>query len=214
MENSYKGFYCSICDYSNHKFFDTQNQTVTFSEKFCRDIVENSLTNLLFWHIHLHKYSNLVSKFLLSCDLKGNFQPDVKIPEEILFIEDEHVGKSLRDCRSERNTQHWFTYCRNVCRQFKINEFNDYFEPDLDKIEDFSDFIKKQVTTIRHGGKGIGIIDEITSGNSRILQAELRRSRKTNKRHKKKSRSLKKSVDTSIAKHHQKFHSDQDLENP
>lgn len=68
LYDSYKGFYCSICDHGNHQFFNKKTRTIQFSEKFCRDVVENSLSNLLFFHIDIVKYSNLVSKFLLSCD--------------------------------------------------------------------------------------------------------------------------------------------------
>lgn len=74
--NTYKGFYCTLCDYESHKFIDTENSKVTFSEKFCRDIIEHSLPTLMFFHVHLHKYANLVSKFMLSCDIKGDYSYD------------------------------------------------------------------------------------------------------------------------------------------
>lgn len=68
---------------------NTEENVITYSEKFCRDIVENSLNSLLFFHIDLVKYANLISKFLLSCDSKGNFEADIPIPEDIVFVYDE-----------------------------------------------------------------------------------------------------------------------------
>jgi len=74
--SSFKGFYCSLCDYENHQFIDTHKSTITFSEKFCRDIVEHTLPTLMFFNVHLHKFNNMVSKFMLSCDIKGNYSYD------------------------------------------------------------------------------------------------------------------------------------------
>lgn len=79
--DSYKGFYCSLCNYENHKYFNLEKNEVVFSEKYCRDIVEHTLPNLMFFHIHINKYLNLISKFLLSCDFKGDYQVDVPIPK-------------------------------------------------------------------------------------------------------------------------------------
>ncbi len=100
--DSYQGFYCTICNYEYHQFFTTEK--VIFSEKFCRDVVENTLPVLLFFHSNIVKYSNLVSKFLVSCDHKGDYMADVKIPKEYLFIIDEKIEKDLRGCTVERNS--------------------------------------------------------------------------------------------------------------
>ena len=93
--DTYKGFYCTICDAGSHKYFNLDKNEVVFSEKFCRDIIENTLTSLLFFHVHINKYANLVSKFLLSCDKKGDYQPNVKIPLDVIFLGDEIVEKNL-----------------------------------------------------------------------------------------------------------------------
>lgn len=74
---SYKGFYCSICNYNMQEFFDVKKRTVQYSEKFCRDLVTGSLSTLLFYYNDIVKYNNLVSKFLLSCDKNGEFEADI-----------------------------------------------------------------------------------------------------------------------------------------
>ena len=104
MYNSYKGFYCTICNYENHKFFNTNKQEIIYSEKFCRDMVENTLPTLVFFHVDIVKYINLVSKFLLSCDHKGDYMADVPIPEKLIFVPDQNIVKQLKDCKSERNS--------------------------------------------------------------------------------------------------------------
>lgn len=86
---SYKGFYCSICNYNMQEFFDIKGRTVQYSEKFCRDLVTSSLSTLLFYYNDIVKYNNLVSKFLLSCDKNGEFEADIQIPEDVVFIFEE-----------------------------------------------------------------------------------------------------------------------------
>lgn len=152
--DSYKGFYCAICNYENHKFIEEKRLSVVYSEKFCRDITENTLPSLLFLHVHLNKYANLVSKFLLSCDHKGDYQVDVSIPKKNLFISDEVIEKDLNGCRNERNAKAWFVYCRPVCEKFKIATFSEYFEPEVKKIKVYTEFLHHKTAELTHGGKG------------------------------------------------------------
>ena len=68
---SYKGFYCTICNFENHKFFDVKNHKIFYSEKFCRDLVENSLPSLLIYHIDVIKLLNIATKMVVHCDFRG-----------------------------------------------------------------------------------------------------------------------------------------------
>ena len=88
LYESYKGFYCAICNYNNNKFFKKDTSQVVFSEKFCWDIIENSLPTLKFFAVDINKYANLISKYLLSCDHKGDYLADVSIPMDYLFLAD------------------------------------------------------------------------------------------------------------------------------
>lgn len=115
LYESYKGFYCAICNYNNTPFFDKSNNKIIFSEKFCRDIVENTLPTLKFFTIDINKYSNLISKFLLSCDSKGDYLADVPVPTDYLFLADETDSELLEGCKNERNSSDWFLKCEGVC---------------------------------------------------------------------------------------------------
>lgn len=97
----------------------------------------------MFFHVDVHKYLNLISKFLLSCDHKGDYLADVPIPKKLIFIPDENIEKSLNECRDERNTQNWFVYCKSSCEKFKINTFELFFEPDTEKFDSFYEFIRE-----------------------------------------------------------------------
>jgi hypothetical protein len=83
---SYKGFYCAICNFDNQKYFDLNKRTVDFSEKFCRDIVEHSLESLILFHVDIVKLLNLVTRLLVSCDFRGEFNVDAQFPKEHTFF--------------------------------------------------------------------------------------------------------------------------------
>lgn len=89
-----------------------------------------------------------MSKFLLSCDFKGDYMADVPVPRKLIFIPDEIIQKDLIQCKNERNTQNWFTYCKPSCEKFKVSTFEEFFEPDLDKFEAFYQFIRESIQQI------------------------------------------------------------------
>ena len=70
---TYEGIYCTLCNAENHKFFDVQNKKIRFSNKFCRDIVDHSLHFLLYFHNHIPKLNNILSRYVVSCSNGGVF---------------------------------------------------------------------------------------------------------------------------------------------
>lgn len=169
---SYRGLYCSLCNYNNHEFFDVKNRTMIYSEKFCRDMVTSTLNTLLFFYHDLVKYNNLVSKFLLSCDKNGEFEADIMIPTDVVFVYDDIVSKNLSDCRKNRNQASWVIHCNAICEQFKWNKFASYYEPELQRYKAYIKFLQAQQIKIVNGGKATGILVE-NIVNKRIL-TELR----------------------------------------
>lgn len=140
FQNSYKGFYCSICNYNTHEYFMEKERIIQYSEKFCRDLITTSLSSLLFFYEDIVKYTNLVSKFLLSCDKNGEFEADIPIPENVIFVTDDLIGHALEDCRKNRNSPSWIVHCAPVCEKFQWTKFAEYYEPELKRIENFIKF--------------------------------------------------------------------------
>lgn len=147
--DTYQGFYCALCNHDNHVHFDIDASTINFSEKFCRDIVEHTLPVVIFWYDDVVKYLNLVSKFLMSCDYKGDYKAEALIPKEIIFLEDELTARHLAECRDFRNKKSWFAYCGDLCHAFSINRFSDFYEPHKEQIVQYTEFIKTTVHKIQ-----------------------------------------------------------------
>jgi hypothetical protein len=171
--DTYTGFYCAICNYENHAFINESTNSIQYSEKFCRDITENALASLLFLHSHLNRYANLVSKFLLSCDHKGDYQIDVQIPKKYLFVGDEKIEHELYGCRNERNTPGWFVYCRPVCEEFQIAKFAEFFEPEVQKLKEYTVFLEEKVAEMTHGGKERVLFNNIIKEEAEVKKGRL-----------------------------------------
>lgn len=141
---SYKGFYCAICNHDNHRFFKKDAQTIVFSEKFCRDIVEKTLPSLLIFHVDIIKLLNLVTKFVTSCDIKGEYNLESTFPKDLIFGQSKEVVNSLRSCRDNRNKKEWFSYCKEVCMNFQLVQYPKYFEPNVPEIAKYNIFLKAE----------------------------------------------------------------------
>lgn len=82
----------------------------------------------------------MVSKFLLSCDNKGEFEADIPIPENVIFVRNELIGHALEDCRKNRNSPSWIVHCAPICEKFQWTKFAEYFTPELKRIQAFNEF--------------------------------------------------------------------------
>ena len=148
FETAAAGFYCTICNFDNHKYFDDNTKTIFFSEKFCRDIVERTLPSLLLFHVDIVKHANLVTKFVSSCDFTGTYNMDAVPPADFAFAIVNENMQDLQACRDNRNKREWFSYCKDICSQFQIVTFADYFQPNLALITGYTTYLTKTLGTL------------------------------------------------------------------
>lgn len=172
FKETYKGFYCTICNHDNHRFFDKDQKIIIFSEKFCRDIIENSLGPLLVFHVDMAKYLNLVTKFVTSCDTRGEYNLDAEFPKNMTFFELQEDKELLENCRLNRNKKDWFSYCKDVCMNFEIYSFATFFEPNIDHITEYNDFLQEALTTMSNFQLAHSLLNKADSKPSghRILE--------------------------------------------
>lgn len=123
FKSSFKGLYCSICDSQFHKYINKEANTITISDGFCRESIINVLRPMLYLHDFLHKYTNLVTKFLMSCNHDGKFKDRVPNPKYLFHTE--YKNKSLLGlCHENVNKVDWLESCENVCEKIHLTEFN------------------------------------------------------------------------------------------
>lgn len=115
---------------------------------------------MLFFYNDIVKYNNLASKFLLSCDKNGEFEADIAIPENVIFVFEDQISQNLTDCRKNRNSPSWIIHCNSICENFRWTSFSPFFEPELERVGEFTKFVQTQLVKIHNGGKGTGILAE------------------------------------------------------
>ena len=114
FKTSFKGLYCSICDSQFHKIINLEEKTIKISDTFCRDSIINVLTPMVYFHDFLHKYINLVTKFMISCDHLGKFVDKVPNPKYLFHIE--YKNKEILGlCHENVNKVDWLESCEKVC---------------------------------------------------------------------------------------------------
>ena len=142
MLESYKGFYCSICDFDNHKFFNIEEKILRVDDNFCFWNVSNTLPTLLFFHKDINDYNNIVSQYMMSCSADHQYRFELEIPNVMKFDDNAEIITELESCQDNIDNDHWLTHCRFICDQFSVVALNPFFEPQLDKIELYIKWIK------------------------------------------------------------------------
>lgn len=137
FERTYSGFYCSLCDAENHKFIRKETSEVIYSERFCRDLTAQSLNVLLYFHVHMMKYLNMLLKFTTFCDANGYYTAKAISSDDLFYVIGEDK-RMLETCRDFRNAPNWFEKCVPICEKFRINSYDFLFEPHLKKYKTFA----------------------------------------------------------------------------
>ena len=142
FKDAYKGFYCAICNFDNHRFFDLEAKKLKVDEAFCLRTVESSLSTLIFFYDDIVEYNNLVSMYMKSCNMRSEYSFGQTIPEIMAFKSNPKIVKPLRHCRRNRNKHNWLEFCKPICDKFSVVGLSGYFEPFLDKIELYTKWLQ------------------------------------------------------------------------
>lgn len=160
--DSYKGMYCMLCSADTHQFFDMKEKKIYYGERFCRDIVANSLHTLLYFHLHFAKFLNLVGTFLSTCDNRGRFNDKAVLSPKYTFHTKAKARNEIEKCKIFRNDPTWFKMCEPLCENFKLTKYSEFFQPHLKKYRMYAQFIDKQVRKIKHQEKNDPLNQKMT----------------------------------------------------
>ena len=133
MRQTYKGFYCGICDANNHDFISRETKTIKVTEKFCRSIISNTLTSLVYYKIHFPIYINLISSFAATCDIQGKFV-QATLEQGIIVQSDKNDVKVINQCFNTRNDPIWLNNCQEICQKWNPGQIVEYFLPNLNQL--------------------------------------------------------------------------------
>ena len=142
FKQSFKGFYCAVCNYDNHKFFDLETKTLNVADDFCYWTVSHSLRVLLFFYEDIVDYNNMISQYMMSCNMKSEYRFGQEVPGIMLFKRDKERNHTLRRCRDHIKCDNWLDLCRPICDKFSVVGLSRYFEPNMDQLELYTKWLK------------------------------------------------------------------------
>ena len=129
-----KGFYCSLCNQKNHKYFLLHKKKVISNYGFCGSMVEESLNYFVFKFIHFVKISRLYSEFTVKCSLKGKYYPTRPLRVGVKFYKrDKAIGQVI-SCKKMVKRKEAYKFCTPFCQNFNPTKYNKYLEGQMDKM--------------------------------------------------------------------------------
>ena len=123
-----KGFRCLLCDFDNNKFIDVYTNSLYFGDKFCVDLVKNSITFYANLRDIFLKYFNSVG-MLAKCYANHGTKDLPIFPfeeNEILDFLDVKTNFGDEACLKafqRKNDTEIAIYCKNYCHKFDMWNF-------------------------------------------------------------------------------------------
>lgn len=134
LYKSRKGFYCSLCNQKNHKYFIFNKREIASSHGFCGSMVENTLNYFTFKFLHFVKISRLYSEFVAKCSLKGKYYPNRPLRIGIKFYKKDKIVGEVISCKKMIKRKEVYQFCGPFCENFHPLKYNKYLEGQIDKM--------------------------------------------------------------------------------
>lgn len=144
FETSYQSFYCTLCDADSTHHFQLKKERFVYTEKYCRDILVETLPVMLYLHSHFSKFLNIASRFMISCDIHGNYKEKI-LQDKFKFSTLKSTFEDLDSCKKNRNDMAWMKYCKPICEKFSFTQFNFFFEPKLKAYNRYMHFYEERM---------------------------------------------------------------------
>ncbi len=122
------------CDWHNHNFINLESLTVTYSEKFCFDIVKFFLDPITDKYLEIMKMLMLLDEWVFFTTGKRLMASatDRAIYKKYIII--------TQRCVSDPNK---LANCMDFCREFNVNKFSYMFDGELKPIDNYLDNFTK-----------------------------------------------------------------------
>lgn len=143
LSTSRKGFYCALCDYNTHKYFNEENDEIELEYAFCSEMVKETLNYYLFKYLHFVKLSRLYSQFLVNCDLEGKYNKSKYLKHEIKFFNHDQMLGDLESCKKGFEKPGAIKSCQGFCKRFNPTKFDEELEGELGKLFSYAIALEK-----------------------------------------------------------------------
>lgn len=142
-----KGLYCAACSKSNGRHVDLTSQTISFSNKFCLDIVQRYQALFRWRSQHFANYMNALYQNV-KC-----FEPGAPLNTTYPYPDDGGIVPpplpDLDACLKVSNPAD-IGPCLGFCNYFKVGKFSRVFDSDLQQLKNLYNMV---INALRLGGK-------------------------------------------------------------
>lgn len=162
------GFMCAICDAEAHKYINYDTGAVTYSQKFCDKLADNSKGYLDFV---ANKYAKLVS-YVLDYHYFYFLLTDISMitDKDYIFATRKNID-SINTCKKGGDPK----ACNAFCSEFKLNSFTNLFDGEITQFDEFlknydaavavfndeANYKNNFKFTAEKGVKNVSIVDQV-----------------------------------------------------
>lgn len=165
-----EGFYCAICDYSNHRFINLYKKEIYFSDGFCRNILDNVLVYSFYMYAIIIPFLSDLVKFYNIFGSLFNREVTANID---YFNRNKRITKQVVLCINQQDKKKFIKSCSQLCENFRINQNVRAFDGDIELIETFIKEAKKFKDLIYPDAQRKAVFDKLNLKNNskmRILE--------------------------------------------
>ena len=131
-----KAFYCSLCNSDYQKFFNVKEKTITYSKKFCENLVDSTLEDL---YTRNHVYMDIFNSMsvIAECDPEKEYQPETYSVDMKLHIEDQNRMDKCYESyvtKDQKDPRVFFDDCEDFCGAYSISHATEMFEGNFAKL--------------------------------------------------------------------------------
>ena len=144
MKQTFKGFYCALCNADESEFILSGSKKIIVTERFCRSVITNTLSSILYYRVHFPRFINLVSTFAATCDIQGKFVQATLKPGIIVEVKIDEA-ETIEKCFNSRNHPIWLNNCQEICQKWNPGEIDEYFLPGLSQLALATEHLDKKI---------------------------------------------------------------------
>jgi len=136
-----KGFYCSMCNVRNQKYFDYETKKLVYSYGFCRDLIVSSIDTIIERTVRVLPIFEKMNR-VLNCKIGEKTQPS----ESLMSNELEYniIKKCHFAIDKLKDPELWIDQCIDMCSHFSISQASSLFEGTLGPLENLFVKIRSQ----------------------------------------------------------------------
>ena len=143
-----QGFLCGVCDWHNHRYINLENQTITYSAKFCSKLMEK------FFDLWQDQYGKIIKYFLLLDEfiyiVAGARLIGSPFDRKLFRRYVKLVENCAKDPTKPEN-------CAALCQTFNVNKFSYLFDGPIHTFKRFM-------------ARFMGVLAAVTGGREDYLE--------------------------------------------